>query len=77
MKKNALTLIVALSVIALLSSCSKSAEKAPEELIIGEWEGPDYKGETASFVFSEDRSAKILQGNLVLDGTSRGVKCRY
>lgn len=36
MKKNGLILIVALSVIALQSSCKKSPEKAPEKLIVGE-----------------------------------------
>ena len=56
-----------------LSSCSQS----PEEKLIGEWKGNDDTGKSASLVFNADRSARMIQGNMVLDGSSLGGKVTW
>lgn len=69
MKKHALTLIVALSVIVLLSSCKKPATR--EDRIIGEWKGAGKGGATVSWVFYEDGELKLATGGQNPWGTGR------
>jgi len=61
-------LVIALSIIVLIPSCAKS----PDNQLVGEWMGTDPTGDTASFLFNEDGTARMIQGNMVLDGSSIG-----
>ena len=56
-----------------LSSCSQS----PQEKLVGEWYGKDETGKIASLVLGTDHSAKMIQGNMVLDGSSIGGKVTW
>jgi hypothetical protein len=72
-KTKLLFLLFALCLVLLVFSCSKS----PQDKIVGEWKGTDNTGETASLVFDEDGNAKMIQGNLVLDGQTLGGKVAW
>lgn len=54
--------------VVLIGSCAQP----PKERIIGEWKGTDHTGETASLVFSEDGTARMVTSDMVLDGSSVG-----
>jgi hypothetical protein len=73
MKKQTFRLFMVFCVTILLGSCTQS----PEKSIVGEWKGTDHTGETASLVFYEDYSAKMMQDGMALDGSSMGVKITW
>ena len=66
-------ILIALSLIFFITSCANS----PEQRLIGEWKGTDPTGVTAALVFNEDGSARMIQGNTVLDGASVGGKVTW
>lgn len=61
-------LLFSILLVLFVASCSKSLHNK----IIGEWKGTDHTGATASFVFYADGNAKMIQGNLVIDGQPQG-----
>lgn len=66
-------LFLALSVLVLIVSCSKS----PEELLVGEWSGTDNKGRSGTFQFYEDGSAELVLGDRVINGQKIGGKVSW
>ena len=66
--RNIARAFVAIGVVFLLTSCAKS----PESRLVGEWTGTDQTGVTASLVFNEDGSAKIIHGDIEISGDSIG-----
>ena len=65
--------LLAILLVFALVSCAKR----PAQLLVGEWEGTDHKGETAALIFYADGTARFLQGNLVMDGSSVGGKVTW
>lgn len=60
----------------IISGCSKT----PEDKLIGEWKGTDFRGQTASLSLNRDRTLRIGIGNLVLDEatmSSGGAKAEW
>jgi uncharacterized protein (TIGR03067 family) len=68
METRRIRLWAGLLAVTLIGSCAQS----PEERIIGEWKGTDHTGETASLAFDADGTARMIQGDVVLDGNAVG-----
>ena len=64
-------IVVGFSLLLMITALGSCASP-PEKRIVGEWEGTDHTGVTATLVFSADGSAKMIQGEVVLDGSSIG-----
>jgi hypothetical protein len=78
-------LLIILSLVLLVSCDTSEGESSlvatiPYPLhskIVGEWQGTDGSGASASFVFSENRDVKMIIGNLVIDTETVGAKVSW
>jgi hypothetical protein len=64
MTKIQQTFIISIFLIIILA-CTKS----PDDKLIGEWQGVDDDGVVASIVFEKNKTVKLIQGSLVLEGS--------
>ena len=65
--------ILAIIIAFALFGCAKK----PAETLIGEWKETDSTGKTTSLVLNADKSFKLVQGNLVLDGATVSGKSEW
>jgi hypothetical protein len=64
-------------ILVALALFSVSCTRKPERSLVGEWQGKDSTGQTATFVFNSDQTCKFVIGNVVLDGSTSGGKTQW
>ncbi len=73
MIKNRFYFVVFIFFILMVTSCSKNTH----DKLYGEWKGTDNSGATASFLFGQDGTARMICGNRVADDKSIGGKVEW
>jgi hypothetical protein len=66
--------IAVISIALALCGCTKT----PEAKLVGEWQGTDETGHSASMIFNRDHSFRMMIGNMLFDeSTFSGVKVEW